>query len=88
MSAVKVGEDSVGVIMRNDEGWAFYATPCCGATAKGCDGYIGCRACYAEVDPSLGDTPPVEYFDAKYHESLRRTEEFLAEVTRRSLGQT
>lgn len=29
-------------------------TRCCGATAKGCDGYIGCRFCYREVDSMLG----------------------------------
>jgi hypothetical protein len=29
-------------------------TGCCGATAKGCDGYIGCRFCYREVDSMLG----------------------------------
>jgi len=29
-------------------------TACCGATAKGCDGYIGCRYCYREIEPMLG----------------------------------
>lgn len=29
-------------------------TSCCGADAKGCDGYTGCRWCYREIDPSLG----------------------------------
>lgn len=29
-------------------------TGCCGADAKGCDGYIGCRWCYRECDPMLG----------------------------------
>lgn len=29
-------------------------TNCCGATAKGCDGYIGCRNCYREVESYLG----------------------------------
>jgi hypothetical protein len=29
-------------------------TVCCRATGKGCDGYVGCRSCYAEVDPSYG----------------------------------
>lgn len=31
-------------------------TYCCGATAKGCDGYTGCRACYREVNSALGGT--------------------------------
>lgn len=29
-------------------------TSCCGATAKGCDGYVGCRLCYSEIDSALG----------------------------------
>lgn len=29
-------------------------TSCCGMDAKGCDGYIGCRGCYREIDPMLG----------------------------------
>ena len=29
-------------------------TSCCGADAKGCDGYTGCRWCYREIDPLLG----------------------------------
>lgn len=29
-------------------------TLCCGASDKGCDGYIGCRACYAEIEDYLG----------------------------------
>jgi hypothetical protein len=33
-------------------------TSCCGATAKGCDGYIGCRNCYREVDSYLGNWIP------------------------------
>ena len=31
-------------------------TNCCGATAKGCDGYTGCRSCYREVPSQLGGT--------------------------------
>ena len=51
-----LGRDSVGVIAES-EGFRYYLTECCGASAKGCDGYIGCRACYREVDPMLGDVP-------------------------------
>lgn len=36
------------------EGMYVGLTGCCGATAKGCDGYIGCRECYQECDPMLG----------------------------------
>lgn len=37
--------------------WPYHPTPCCGASAKGCDGYIGCRACYHEIDPAFGNVP-------------------------------
>jgi hypothetical protein len=29
-------------------------TSCCNSTAKGCDGYTGCRSCYREVESYLG----------------------------------
>lgn len=32
----------------------YALTDCCQASAKGCDGYTGCRACYDEIDPSYG----------------------------------
>jgi len=35
----------------------YHPTPCCGASAKGCDGYIGCRKCYEEIDPAYGNVP-------------------------------
>jgi hypothetical protein len=42
----------------------YALTACCNASAKGCgpysdddEGYIGCRACYAEVAPKLGGEP-------------------------------
>lgn len=35
-------------------GVIYPLTPCCQASAKGCDGYIGCRKCYTEVDPAFG----------------------------------
>jgi hypothetical protein len=47
------------LIVRTDEpifkiGEYLGLTSCCGATAKGCDGYVGCRICYDEVDSALG----------------------------------
>lgn len=61
-----LGRDDVGVIAEG-YGMRYYLTPCCGASAKGCDGYIGCRACYAEIDPSLGGVPDstVRFADGK-----------------------
>jgi hypothetical protein len=38
------------------EGELMGITNCCGATAKGCDGYTGCRSCYREVSSRLGGT--------------------------------
>lgn len=58
-----VDEDEVGLIgeYRGDTaaavGQRFYLTPCCGASAKGLEDCIGCRNCYAEVDPRLGGIP-------------------------------
>ena len=54
-----VGADEYGnLIIRETEapfaGKLVGLTACCGATAKGCDGYIGCRNCYQEVDSYLG----------------------------------
>jgi hypothetical protein len=47
------------LIVRTDEpifkiGEYLGLTSCCGATAKGCDGYVGCRICYDECDSALG----------------------------------
>jgi hypothetical protein len=47
------------LIVRTDEpifkeGEYLGLTSCCGATAKGCDGYVGCRMCYGECDTALG----------------------------------
>lgn len=38
-------------------------TPCCGASAKGIEDYVGCRACYAEVEPIYGDAEIVKVGD-------------------------
>lgn len=53
---IVLGRDEVGVVAESD-GFRYYLTPCCGASAKGLEDYIGCRACYVEVDPSLGGVP-------------------------------
>ena len=38
-------------------------TSCCNVTAKGCDGYTGCRNCYREVEPYLGaEIHPTDIF--------------------------
>ena len=54
-----VGVDEYGnLIIRETEapfaGQLTGLTSCCGATAKGCDGYTGCRNCYREVESYLG----------------------------------
>ena len=40
-------------------------TECCGASAKGCDGYIGCRHCYRQIDTGIGMEP---YFKINFDE--------------------
>lgn len=36
--------------MSNSRAIYYPLTECCAASAKGCDGYIGCRSCYDEID--------------------------------------
>lgn len=66
-----LGRDAVGTVAEDrDPGYKdgkpfrYYLTDCCGASAKGCgpyteddEGYVGCRACYTEIDPALGGCP-------------------------------
>src|SRR3954464_12224669 len=58
-----LGRDELGVVAESrefDEPFRYYLTECCGASAKGLENYIGCRSCYAEIDPSLGGCPGSE----------------------------
>lgn len=64
MSVFVIGRTEVGVVAEDRDPrytsggvLRYYLTDCCGASAKGCDGYVGCRSCYAEVDPGLGGLP-------------------------------
>ncbi len=55
-----LGRDAVGTVAEDrelDPPFRYYLTECCGASAKGLEDYVGCRACYAEIDPSLGGCP-------------------------------
>lgn len=56
-SVAVLGRDDVGLIAESD-GFRYYLTECCFASAKGSMGGIVCRACYYEVDPALGGIPP------------------------------
>jgi hypothetical protein len=49
-----LGRDEVGLVAEIASGLRYYLTDCCGASAKGCDGYVGCRACYRPIDDRLG----------------------------------
>lgn len=51
------------LIVYRIDGMDITLTPCCGASFKGCDGYIGCRACYADLDGLSGGLPS---FDGKF----------------------
>lgn len=33
-----------------EDGFQYALTDCCGGSFKGCDSYVGCRACYREVE--------------------------------------
>lgn len=61
MSTVFVlGRDDVGAVAEDRSmtpPFRYYLTDCCGASAKGMEWGIGCRACYDEIDPALGGTP-------------------------------
>lgn len=50
-----LGRDEVGLVAES-EGWWYYITECCGASAKGSDGIV-CRACYYLIDERLGGCP-------------------------------
>jgi hypothetical protein len=39
-------------------------TECCQASAKGCDGYVGCRKCYQPIDELIGCEPTAPYTNA------------------------
>ena len=45
------------LIVYRTDGMDITLTPCCGASFKGCDGYIGCRACYRDLDGLSGGLP-------------------------------
>lgn len=58
-------DNSLDLAVAADEHMEWTLTPCCGASFKGCDGYIGCRSCYEDMDGIMhgGGMPtgPVTY---------------------------
>lgn len=56
-----LGRDAQGYLVRRSGGMDYRLTECCQASAKGCDGYTGCRACYRPVDPEIGGMPVAPY---------------------------
>lgn len=53
---------------------------CCGASDKGLDGYVGCRACHEEVLKSVGlGGEESMRLEIKDPEVRKRFEQFLAE---------
>lgn len=51
-----IGRDAVGVIAEC-EGFRYYVTDCCGASATGTDYGIACRKCRHVVSEMLGGVP-------------------------------
>lgn len=74
--------------VRDEDGFAFYVTPCCDASAKGTEWGIVCRSCYEDVDPSLGGVPEPYDVDMTDGERARLIEwkAFERAIVRRSLG--
>ena len=56
---IVLGRDRVGIVAEH-EGFRYYLTECCAASAKGMQDYVGCRSCYDEIDPALGGCPDKE----------------------------
>jgi hypothetical protein len=78
----EVRRDRYGLeYVKDDDGFAFYLTPCCdaatnGSIATGVPATV-CRACYNEVDPLLGGVPePLE--EDMTEEETRKLEEWKA----------
>jgi hypothetical protein len=63
------GENDNVQFVQNEQGLVYPLTPCCQATAKGMDEYIGCRNCYEEVDSMLGACWTAEEWP-EYHSAL------------------
>lgn len=84
--AVKL--DTWGMEYVRDEGFAFYITPCCDASAKGVEYGTACRACFTEIDAVYGGVP--EPFDEDMTEDEKRKlaewKEFEQRMVRKSLG--
>ena len=57
-----VGMSGDGYVVVEAYGMRYGLTPCCGASAKGGEYGIVCRACYGEIDPLLGG--PMDVADA------------------------
>lgn len=59
-TATIVGHDAYGLAYAfASDGTLYYPTPCCGASAKGLEDGVGCRACYRMIDPMLGGVPVI-----------------------------
>lgn len=74
--------------VRDEDGFAFYITPCCDASAKGMEWGISCRGCYQDIDPSFGGVPEPfeEDMTEEQKEKLRKWNEWQAEMVRKALG--
>lgn len=72
------------------DGDPMYVTPCCNASAKGGECGTVCRACYREIDPSLGGIvePLPEDDRPEWRASRDRYNEWVAANMDRWLGRT
>lgn len=61
------GRVAEGYLLAEAHGMRYFLTDCCGASAKGLEDCIGCRGCYHEVDPSLGDVYTAKRYGPVVH---------------------
>ena len=52
-----LGADAEGRIVAESEGFRYYLTECCFASATGSADGVVCRECYGSVEASYGGTP-------------------------------
>lgn len=66
---IVIGRNEIGAVAES-MGMRYYLTPCCGASAKGSESGIVCRACYYLIDEALGGLPEWDPLTEVYGDGL------------------
>jgi hypothetical protein len=69
MDVIVLGRTVIGTVAECD-GFRYYLTDCCGASAKGMENYVGCRGCYRPIDDGIGGLPEWDDFIETYGDGL------------------